>query len=209
MILHIIEQKSEEWKEIRKGKLTASNFSKILTKTGKLSSQYIDVIYENLSELHTFEDEYHPTNFYMERGIELEEDAILNYESISGNIVDKVGFIESECGMFGVSPDGLVGNDGLIEIKCLIQKKHIALLLGEHKEIDTYMPQIQFQLFISKRKWVDFVSYNPDFIDRNKRIFIKRIFIDEEYHKLISKSIDKYKEKFLELSDLIQNNNLF
>lgn len=203
MILHKIKQKSEEWKEIRKGRLTASNFSKILTKTGKLSSQYIDVIYENLAELHTCRSEYQPTNFYMERGVELEDDAILNYESISGEIVETIGFIESKCGMFGVSPDGLVGNDGMIEIKCLMQKKHMALLLGEYKEIETYMPQIQFQLFISKRKWVDFISFNPDFIDKNKSIFIKRIFIDEEYHKLISKAIEQYKEKFIELSNLL------
>jgi len=209
MIVHKIEQKSEEWNEIRKGKLTASNFSKILTKTGKLSSQYIDVIYENLAELHTCQSEYQPTNFYMERGLELEEYAILNYESILGHIVDKVGFIESKCGMFGVSPDGLVGNDGMIEIKCLMQKKHMALLLGEYKEIETYMPQIQFQLFISKRKWVDFISFNPDFIDKNKSIFIKRIFIDEEYHKLISKAIEQYKEKFVELSNLLGKNNIF
>lgn len=209
MILHKIEQKSEEWKEIRKGKLTASNFSKILTKTGKLSSQYIDVIYENLAELHTCQDEYKPTNFYMERGVELEDYAILNYESISGEIVEKIGFIESECGLFGVSPDGLVGDDGMIEIKCLMQKKHIAFLLGECKEIESYMPQIQFQLFISKRKWVDFISFNPDFIDKNKSIFIKRIFIDEEYHKLISKAIEQYKEKFIELSEVLKNNNIF
>ena len=71
------------------------------------------------------------------------------------------------------------------------------------------MPQIQFQLFISKRKWVDFISFNPDFIDKNKSIFIKRIFIDEEYHKLISKAIEQYKEKFIELSNLLGKNNIF
>jgi len=209
MILHNIEQRSDEWEEIRRGKLTASDFSKIITKTGKLSSQYIEVLYKNLSEINTFAKEFYPTNFYMERGIELEDEAIIAYEQATSYLVDKIGFIESKCGLFGVSPDGLINDDGLIEVKCLMQKKHLSLLVGDYSAINEYIPQIQFQLFISKRKWVDFISFNPDFIEKQQRIFIKRIFVDNDYHELIKVALEKYKEKFIELSKILGNNNIF
>jgi len=117
------------------------------------------------------------SNENMENGVEVEPQAREYYEMVNHCSVEQVGFIKRD-DWVGTSPDGLVGRDGLIEIKCPIPSTHIDNILKAR------MPtQVQGQLWVSERKWCDFISYCPAIKDRP--FFCKRIPRDEEYiHKL-------------------------
>lgn len=176
-----IVQGSEEWKRLRLGIPTASQFHRIVTpKTGKLSKQAEKYATELAVE--TFTGKPFDENFtqYMSRGSFLEEKARQYYELITGNKITYVGFVEMDNGQVGCSPDGLVGDDGMIEIKCLSKARHAAAMVNptplEHR------PQIQGGLWICDRKWCDRIYYNgemPSLIIRVERDepFIKQLNI--------------------------------
>jgi len=166
-----IEQGSEEWFELRKGKMTASNATAIGTCGKGLDTYVLKKVAEMLSS--GARDNY--TNKDLERGNELEPIARTIYELETGNDVYEVGFIEKD-EYSGCSPDGLVEKDGGIEIKCVDDIHYIKILLSDKIE-SAYNWQIQMNLLISKRKWWDFVVYNPNF---KKSIIIQRILPDKE-----------------------------
>src|SRR5207253_3198758 len=93
--------------------------------------------------------------------------------------VDQVGFIEHSFMAAGASPDGLVGEDGTIEIKCYNSANHIEVLETQVVPND-HMAQIQGQLWITERKWCDYISFDPD-MPENAQLFIKRVERDEDY----------------------------
>lgn len=170
MQIYKCEQLSDEWFELRKGKMTASNAQAIGT-NGKGLETYI---YTLMAEKYSNNKEYY-TNKDMERGIELEEQARMTYE-IENEKVEEVGFIELN-EFTGCSPDGLVGEDGGIEIKCVNDVNFFKLLINRERELDTkHLWQCQMCLYITKRKWWDLSIYNPNF-DRNLLVF--RIEPDE------------------------------
>ncbi len=143
----------------------------------------------------------HFTNKDIERGNELEPYGRCYMKCNAGNNVYEVGGIEnSDYEGAWVSPDGLIGDDGGIEIKARNDKKHFNLIMGDEKDIP--VDQIQMSLLVSGRKWWDFVSINTDF---SKPIFIKRIYPDEKIQakiklglergvKLIKENITKYND---------------
>jgi exodeoxyribonuclease (lambda-induced) len=90
---------------------------------------------------------------------------------------------------YGYSPDGLVGDDGLVEYKCPNQKTHTKYLYG-NKLPTEYIAQVQGGLYVSKRKWCDFVSFHPNFID-DKKLFIIRVYRDEEFIECLAKGLAK------------------
>ncbi len=143
----------------RKGKMTASNATAIGNVGKGLDTYILDLMADSYSS-----GEYENyTNAHMERGNELEESARSIYELQTGHKVEQVGFVEYN-EFAGCSPDGLVGEDGLIEIKCQADKKHFRLMLNGVGEIDSgYIWQMQMQLLVTGRKWIDFVAYNPNF----------------------------------------------
>lgn len=180
-------QGSEEWLKARLGVATASNFSKIVTNTGELSKQLKAYAIKLASELLTFEQEESYTNKDMERGSELEPEAKQAYQEYAFCEVKEVGFMLDNG--FGYSPDGLVGKDGLIEIKCPNQTTHTQYLF-EDRLPTAYKAQCQGGLWISGRKYLDFISWNPSFRE-DKKLFIKRVVRDEDFIKKLEIGVKK------------------
>ena len=175
-----VEQRSPEWFEARLGVPTSSNFAKIITMSGKPSTQSKNYMYKLAGEKvsKVIEDSYQ--NAAMARGIELEDEARQMYQIVSGNAVEEVGFCITEGDMIcGASPDGLMGDDGLIEIKCPAVHTHVGYLM-DNKLPSEYFQQVQGQLLVTGRKYCDFVSYFPGI----KPLIIK-VERDEDFLKLL------------------------
>lgn len=177
-IIKDIEQGTEEWKKLRLGKITASNFDRVITRSGQYANKASDTFaFELASAIFLdYEDESYKSPD-MERGNELEPLARQEYESFNFVNVEQVTFID--CGDYGCSPDGLVGNDGAIEIKCPKAKTHFKYIRDD-KVPDEYYAQCQGILMCSGRKWLDFASYHPN-VKQEYRLFIKRVERDEEF----------------------------
>lgn len=173
-----IDQGSDEWIQLRLGVATASNFDKIITAGGKQSTTLEKYALQLATDkmLTTPEPSY--KNEAMIRGTELEPLARETYQEETFNIVEQITMFLSDCGNFGYSPDGLVGDDGLIEIKCPKATTHFQYIIDNKAPAD-YWQQLQGGLWLSGRKWIDFVSYHPDF--KTKQLFIIRVERDETY----------------------------
>lgn len=170
-----IEQKSDAWFAIRLGKATASRIADVVakTKSGPSASRrnYLaDLVAERLTGVAAegFVSQA------MKDGIDREPAARALYSLMSDAEVQQVGFIDHpRIAMSGASPDGLVGTDGVLEIKCPGIAKHIETLRGE--AIDgSYVTQMQWQMACSGREWADFVSFQP-LMPPEMQIVIKRV----------------------------------
>jgi len=187
-----MEQLSQEWFEARLGKVTASRVSDVLaTRKGQESTvraKYkLQLATERLTNKKT--DTY--MNQAMQDGIEREPMAREIYEKLKDVTVEEVGFVQHPAiERAGASPDGLVGDDGIIEIKCPIETTHTTNLL-ERKLPSKYKPQVQFQLSATGRKWCDFISYNPNFEPR-LQLMVVRVERDDEYIEMLEFEILKF-----------------
>lgn len=172
-------QGSEEWLALRCGKFTASRFSDLMarTKSGPSASR-TNLLALLAVERLTGKPAETYQNAAMARGTELEPEARIAYEQRIGALVEESAFVPHPTLPYvGMSPDGLVGDDGLVEIKCPNAAKHIeALRRGAHAV--EYRWQIQGQLWVSGRAWCDAVSYHPDF-PANLRLAITRVNRDD------------------------------
>jgi putative phage-type endonuclease len=177
-IIKDIKQGSDEWLQLKLGVASASNFDKIITTTGKESGTLEKYALQLATEQMLIAPEPSYKNDAMISGNELEESARNVYQEQTFNAVDQITMFKSDCGNFGYSPDGLVGDDGLVEIKCPLATTHFKYLL-DNKMPSDYIQQVQTGLWISERKWCDFVSYHPNFKD--KQLFIIRVERDEQY----------------------------
>ena len=165
-----MKQRSEEWFEIRKEKMTASH-AQAIASNGKGLVTYIR---EKMCSLYSSGEDIGYTNSAMENGIEQENVAKMLYEFETGHKVEDIGFVVYN-EYVGCSPDGIVG-DGLIEIKCPTDKVYFNLLLD--KKIDSkYEWQMQMQMLVCGKDWCDYVVYNPNF---KQQLFIKRVLKDEK-----------------------------
>ena len=174
-------QRDSSWFAARAGRFTASRFADLMatTKSGPSTSRknlIVQIAIERITG--TTEDSY--TNAAMQRGIDLEPEARMVYELTTGNIVEEVDFIQhSTLSFVGVSPDGLIGDDGMIEIKCpSAMSKHLEALRNGAHAVE-YKWQVQGQLWVAEREWNDAVSYDPRFPE-GKRLAIKRVWRDEK-----------------------------
>jgi putative phage-type endonuclease len=177
----MVEQGSPEWFAARAGKVTASRVADILamTKSGPSASRQ-NLLIKLAIERVTGQIEKGFTSEAMEWGVENEAQARVAYEVASGNFVDQVGFIDHPTiANFGASPDGLVGDNGLVEIKCPNSATHWETIKSG-KVPSKYLPQVQTQMACTGRDWVDFVSFDPRMPDRSK-LFIKRVQRDTEF----------------------------
>ena len=160
MIKRNAQQGTQEWHEARLGIPTASCFSKIVTGKGKPSDQRESYMYDLAGSEIGIKSAF-GGSAATERGHELEPYALEYYSILNDVKVEKVGFIVSDCGRFGGSPDGLVGATGGIEIKCCEEEEHLRLMASDVVPTK-YRPQVYGLLWLSKRKWWDFVAYHPD-----------------------------------------------
>ena len=174
-MIHNIDQNTEEWFEARRGVVTASNFATIMANYGKAfgnpALQYaMKVAIEGKTNrsIDGFKNEW------MERGIELEDDARQLYSDMTFTDV-KPGQFWTE-GRFGASPDGLA-EEGLIEIKCPKYSTHFNQIIKGGYDT-AYKWQIMGQMWITDTPWCDFVSYCPDF-PQNKQLYIFRVERDQ------------------------------
>ena len=182
-IVHLMQQDSAEWHLARAGKLTASNAKKIAT-AGKGLETYIFEMLEK-SIFSSTENEF-TGNSNTDQGNEREPTARFIYEIENSLKIEQVGFIQ--IGQFlGYSPDGLVGKDGGLEIKCRQRKGHLRTILTQEL-LDSEMYQIQMSLLLSGRQWWDYVAYNPDF---KQSFWRKRILPDAGIQHKIAKGLTK------------------
>lgn len=195
------EQRTVEWFNERIGKVTASRVADVLAtiKSGESASRANyrwQLVCERLTGLK--EETY--TNTSMETGTEREPLARAAYEHLNNVFVTEVGFIQHpSIEMAGASPDGRVGNDGLIEIKCPGQNAHGQTLLLK-KAPTKYIPQMQMQMACTNAKWCDFVSYNPTFPD-NLQLIVIRVERDEEFITNMETEIVKFLDEVTETVD--------
>ena len=194
----MINQGTEEWFQQRLGKVTASRISDVIakTKTGISTSRQnylIQLVSERLTGKKT--DSY--TNQAMQDGIEREPIARKLYESKTNSIVTEVGFFDHPViKNSGASPDGAVNSEeegkyaGLIEIKCPIETTHTNTLMSKSVP-SKYIPQMQWQLACTGAKWVDFISYNPNF-PVELQLFVSRVDRDNDYIAELEAEVIKF-----------------
>lgn len=196
-----LEQGSDAWKLARLGHVTASNIAEVMSKgkgTAEAVGRYkykVKIVAERLTGAagESF------TNAFMQWGIEQEQFACIAYEAEKETFVDKTGFwLHPDIQWIGVSPDRLVGQEGLIEVKCPNTTTHLDYLF-ENKVPSEYYKQIQCQLWVTGRQWCDFVSYDPRLPKRNQLLIVRT----ERDEKLIAE-MKAETEKFLaEVNTLI------
>ena len=203
MILINVIQGSEAWYEARLSRFTASQFAKVMA--GDSTATYKDLLTTTAGEVLSGQIEETYSNAIMERGIEMEPEARREYESIFDLEVETVGFVLPDEDdplheWVGVSPDGFVNGDGLLEIKCPLMKTHMNYIAAGKLPND-YKWQVQGQLMITGREWCDFMSYYP-----NLKPFIIRIYPDKEM-------IDQLRERLLQsvihVKEIIKNYKLY
>ena len=185
-----MEQRSEEWFQARLGKVTASRVADVLAKikSGESASRRNYKI-QLVSERLTGEKQETYINQAMQDGIDREVFARDRYIQQFGE-VEEVGFIKHPTLEAGASPDGMVGDDGIIEIKCPMGSTHTETLMTQDVP-SKYIPQIQFQLLVTGRKWCDFVSYNPMFPE-HLQVFVKRVEADLVYQKELESEVKQF-----------------
>ena len=187
-----IEQRTEEWFAARLGKVTASRVADVIakTKTGYSASRenyMAQLVVERLTN--TKAESY--TSAAMMHGVEQEPFARAAYEAAQGVMVEEVGFVpHPTIEWAGASPDGLVGDDGCVEIKCPNTATMIETLLSQ-KVPGKYITQMQFQMACTGRKWCDYVSFDPR-MPAKAQMFVRRVDRDDEYIAEIEAEIVKF-----------------
>jgi putative phage-type endonuclease len=180
-----MQQGSEEWKQARCGRVTASRVHDIVavTRSGGYTAGRKNYLAELVCERLTGQPAEHWVSPAMIYGLETEPEARFAYALAKGVEIEEVGFIpHPTIEMAGASPDGMVGKDGLVEIKCPNTATHIETLLGATRGgglMPGYSDQMQFQMACTGRKWCDFVSYDKR-LPEPMRISVYRLNRDDE-----------------------------
>lgn len=199
-----VEQGTDEWLTARLGRATASRFGDVLAtiRTGEATARAkyrIELALERSMGM--------PTERYksaaMIWGTETEELARVEYQLKTGNIADESGFFQHKTLMAGASPDGLIGEDGLIEIKSREIYNHVKMLRGNMVD-NSYMPQIQGQLWVTGRRWCDFVSFAPE-LPENAQLFIRRVMRDEDYIRNLESELTRFLQEVESETIFIKN----
>lgn len=162
MIVYDVVQGTAEWASLRSGIPTASCFDLILTsKTRKPSTQQSGYLARLVTEWLTGHPMDEVDSAFMERGKDMEPEAVRRYQFDQDVTAEVVGFVTTDDCKAGCSPDRLVGADGLLEVKCPGMVGHVGYLLEPERLKDAYWSQVQGQLWVTGRRWVDLWSYSP------------------------------------------------
>jgi hypothetical protein len=189
-------QNTPEWDAARLAIPTASKFDKILTPASLKPSKSADAYrFQLLGEWFIgFHVEGYKSKF-MEQGKEFEHEARLYYEMETGNDVEQIGFAYlDEKKLVGCSPDGLVGTEGGVEIKCVIPSTQVERMLDNQPVPNEYLLQIHGSIWICNRQWWDFLSYQPDL----KHGYIVRVHRDETIIEKLKAAINSFNYKMQE-----------
>ena len=192
MKIYNFEQRTEDWYNIRKGKMTASNAETIIA-NGKGLETYI---YNLMAEYYSSAEKENYINADMQRGIDLEPEAKIEFQFYTGLDIKEVGCVELNEYILA-SPDGLIGDDGLIEIKCPNDSIYFKLLLSNNIKPE-YIAQMQMQMYVTDRQYCYFVSYNPNF---EKSLYIKKINRDEEMIEKLKKGLERGTQLIKEIKE--------
>ena len=196
MQVHNCDQGTEEWFDLRLGKVTASHFKDVLNKKSGRETYMLRLATERAFGVR--EETYQ--NRFMEEGTEKEPDAREFYALTNWVDVEQVGFVEKTEDV-GCSPDGLVGDDGLIEIKCPKLTTHYKYIKKGVLPAE-YKPQVQGQMWVCETQWCDFISYHPDAVTvdgEDQRLFIVRVERDEVYLATLSAAVATFVEELHKL----------
>lgn len=161
MIVHNVLQGTSEWLALRAGIPTASDFDRIITKSGKPSTQAEKYMHKLLAERMMGRPVVEHVSYWMGRGNQMEAEAVSYYEQMRDLDTERVGFVTDDARTIGASPDRFVGVDGLLEIKVPAEHTHVGYLL-KHAVDAEYYPQVQGQLWVTERAWADILSYHPE-----------------------------------------------
>jgi hypothetical protein len=175
-------QGTPEWRNARLGIPTASQFAAVKAKgEGKVRRKYMMQL---IGEIMTGEPCESYSNSHMERGHEQEPDARNLYAFMRDVEPIQVGFVRN--GRKGASPDSMVGDNGMCEIKTKLADLQAEILLADRLPPE-HVAQCQGNLWVAEREWIDFVSYCP-----RMPLFVKRVYRDEPYIQMLSKECDLF-----------------
>lgn len=189
-----IVQGTPDWLMVRLGVPTASNFDAILSNglKGLPSKTRLTYMYKLIGEKLTDEPSAVYGNAHMERGHALEPEARELYTMLTGNECQQVGFI-ARGNYCGASPDSLIGSDGMLEIKTKLPHLHIPVLLSGIVPAE-HVAQLQGQLWVAEREWVDFASYWPGL-----RPFVLRVHRDEQFISALASAVSEFHEQMADI----------
>ena len=190
-----IKQRTDEWQQARCGKVTGSRVADVMAKTKSgYSASRKNYLAQLVCERLTGQKANGFTSAEMTWGIDHEAEARELYTAQTFNEVTEVGFVDHPTiAMCGASPDGLVGDDGLNEVKCPNTATHIENLMRRDAD-PKYIPQMQMQMACTGRKWCDFVSYDPR-LPGDLSIFIHRVERDDAFIAEMEKEIKSFLEE--------------
>lgn len=188
-IIDNIEQGSDEWLKLRAGKFTGSDFHTLL---GNSETKKKLLYQKSIERLNNVSLQENIINDDIKRGREEEENARFLYEMETGETVREIAFAKLD-DWVGCSPDGLIGEDGLIEIKCPKDVIFASQVITDNIKPE-YNTQIQFNMYVLDKDWCDYIMYNQNF-----KLFVKRIYRNNDY-------IDKIKTSIEECKAIVMNN---
>lgn len=187
MKIHNVEQRTEEWYALRNQYPLSSSKAQAIGNAGKGLET---LVWEKMAERYSIADKDQYTNKDLDRGIELEPQARSIYELKTGNVVTEVGFVTNDkiSKVGGTSTDGLINEDGVLEIKCFEDKKHFQYIVDGLEIESQYEWQCQMELLITGKDYCDFVAYNPNF---KESLLIVRTTADKEKREAILEGLKK------------------
>lgn len=198
MIILEAPQGTDQWLADRLGIPSASNFDKIVTTKGEPSKQAQKYLYQLAAEKVSGIKEDGFQSAAMIRGVEMEAEAVEFYELTQGVDVKGVGFCLHESKLYGCSPDRLVGEDGILEVKNPLPHTHVEYLLDNKLPIE-YFAQVQGQILVTGRKWCDFLSYS-----KGLRPLIIRVERDEKFIKSLTIELEIFCKNLEEIVNKIK-----
>ncbi len=199
-------QGSDEWQAIRAGKVTASKITDIMAKlkSGKPSAGRTTYMGQLIAERLTGIKSDSYSNSAMQWGIETEPQARAAYEFLNDVEVEQVAFMDHQTiENGGMSPDGLCGKLGLLEIKCPNTATHIEMLISK-KIPKKYIDQMQWQMACSKRIWCDFMSFDPRMPEHLNKLII-RVTRDDTYIQEMEMEVIKFNTEIKEKLKTLEN----
>jgi hypothetical protein len=188
MIEYNIEQRSEAWYSVKCGLVTSTRFKSLVAK--ETTDSYKDLVTNIACEIITGKMEEGYSNAMMEYGIEMEPKAIIEYEDVFDCTVKRTGFITPDedhkyFDWIGDSPDGLLPENGVLEVKCPLARTHMEYIEANKLPLE-YRHQVQGHLFVTGLDFCDFVSYVP-----HMKLFVFRVYPDLELFKEFELRLDK------------------